>query len=132
MSVHAYDLLARGVTTAPSSGGTITKPASGATITLWTSADNQNSTNGGRRYKRLALSLYSSHASGASGVSFEESIDGSNWRTLVQYTLSATTYTKYYVAVSAPFVRVRYTNSANTLTTWEMSLFGDEDERGNV
>lgn len=127
-----YVLLRRGVTTVAAGSGEQAKPASGATITLFTSADNQNSSYGGPRFKRLIVNIYSSHASAASGLKFQESVNGSDWRDLVSYSISATTYTKNIVAVSAPYVRVTYENSANTLTTWEMSVLGDVEERGNV
>tara|TARA_R110000868_G_scaffold85529_4_gene240558 strand:+ start:1363 stop:1758 length:396 start_codon:yes stop_codon:yes gene_type:complete len=120
-----YIKLARGTTLGTEDPGLVAKPASGATITLWSSASNQNSSFGGPRFKRLIVSIYSSHASAASGLAFQESHDGTNWRDLVSYSISATTYTRSDVAVAAPYVRVRYTNSANTLTTWEMSVLGD-------
>lgn len=129
----AYVLLARGLTTDPSSGeANVTKPGSGSTITMWQSADNRNSTFGGARFKRLILDIYSSHASGSSGLKFQESMDGTTYRDLVTYTVSATTKTKYYVSVAAPFLKVAYTNSANVLTTWEFVLYGDTEERGTV
>lgn len=124
-----YVALRRGVLAPATGSGEQDDPASGATITIWASNSNVGSSYSGSRWKRLELSIYSSHASDTNGVKFEESHDGTNWRTLVEYTLSATTYTKYDVAVSAPYVRVRYVNSANTLTAWEMSLFGDTEER---
>jgi len=124
-----YVTLARGVASPAAGSGEQSAPTSGETKTIWASNTNMNSAYAGTRWKRLILSIYSSHASATDGVKFEESADGTNWRSLVTYTLSATTYTKYIVAPAAPYVRVRFENSANTLTSWEMSLLGDTCER---
>ena len=107
----------------------VTAPGSGATITLWSSAGNLVQATGGARYKRIIVNVYASHVSAASGLQFDESVDNTNWRNVVSYTIAATTYTKSFVAVAAPFVRVRYVNSANVLSTWEMTVLGDQDER---
>ena len=127
---NGYVLLARGVLSATAGTGQISAPARGATLTLLSTSTTNSAE--GTRWKKLILSAYSSHVSAADGVLFEESIDGTNYRTLVSYTLAATTYTKYYVTVSAPILRVKYTNSANTLTAFELSLMGDPNERGQV
>lgn len=134
MANHSgYVLLRRGVTTVATGAGDQAKPGSSATITLWESDPAATSnTRLGLQHKRVVVNLYSSHASATDGLSFEESNDNTNWRVLVTYTLAATTYSKYYVAMCAPFTRVRYTNSANTLTTWESAVLGDANERGNV
>jgi hypothetical protein len=132
-----YVQLARGVLTPPTPNpeGYIAAPGSGATITLWQSAPTPSNDrrsigpNRGRRFKRLVVNIYSSHASAVNGLAFQESQDETNWRDVVTYTIAATTYTKNYVAVSAPFVRVVYTNSAAVLTAWEMSVLGDAYER---
>lgn len=109
----------------------VAAPGSGATVTLWLSTDNSRLAMQTARVKRLIINVYSSHASAANGLQIDESNDGgpTNWRNVVSYTVAATTYTKNYVAVSAPYVRVRYVNSANLLTTWEYSVLTDEDER---
>lgn len=111
--------------------GAVAAPASGATITLWSSSGNVVQATQGARYKRLVINVYASHLSAASGLQIDESVDNSNWRNVVSYSIAATTYTKSYVSVSAPFVRVRYVNSANTLSTWEMSVLGDQQERAS-
>jgi hypothetical protein len=111
--------------------GAVAAPVSGATITLWSSIGNVTQATQGARYKRIIASIYSSHASAANGLSFQESVDATNWREVIAYSISAATYTKSYVSMSAPFLRVRYTNSASTLTTWEMSVLGDQDERAS-
>lgn len=127
-SSRGYVLLRRGQTTAETGSGDLAKPGSGATITLWASNSNVNSTYAGARWKRLIVNLYVSHASVASGLVFAESQDGTNYRTLVAYTVAATTYTKNTVSVSAPYIKITYQNDTNVLTTWEMSVLGDSEE----
>ncbi len=132
---RGYALLARGLTTAPATGEkNITKPGSGSTITIWDSTLNQGAANAnvGRRIKRLILAINSSADSGASGVIFESSPDGgTNWVA----TSTAQTYTTvsgrtvYYVSVAGLDFRIRYTNSASVLTTWQVELFADYYER---
>lgn len=129
-------VLSRGITTPPTEGSPyVAKPASSATITLWDSTSNlltpALANPIGARYKRLGVGIYVSHASLASGLQFDVSVDGSNWRNLVSYTIAATTLTVNYVSTIAPHVRVRYVNDANTLTTWEMWVIGDESERAS-
>lgn len=104
----------------------VAAPASGATITLWASSATSTSN---ARFKKVIVNIYSSHASAASGLQIDESVDNSTWRNVDSFTIAATTYTKSYVSVSAPFVRAVYINSASTLTTWEMSVLTDEQER---
>lgn len=109
--------------------GTVAAPGSGATITLWSSTGNEVQATQGARYKKLVASLYVSHLSAANGLQFDESVDNTNWRNVASFSIAATTYTKSYVTVSAPYVRVRYVNAANVLTTWEMSVCGDQADR---
>ena len=110
--------------------GAVAAPASGATITLWSSDGNANIPTQAARYKKLIINLYVSHLSAASGLQVDESNDGgTTWRNLASYSIAATTYTKTYQTVSAPHVRVRYVNSANTLSTWELSVLGDQSDR---
>ncbi len=111
--------------------GAVAAPGSGATITLWSSAGNILVATQGARWKRLIINVNSSAASAASGLQIDESPDGTNWDNLVSYSVSANTFSKYYVSVGAPFVRVRYVNSANVLTTWRMSILGDQTERAS-
>lgn len=106
-------------------------PASSATVTLWASNSNITSTTGASHYKRLVINNYSSSASAANGLQIDESFDGTTWYNVVSYSISATTYTKSYVSVAAPYVRVRYVNSANTLTTWGAVVVGDRSERAS-
>lgn len=128
MTDDQQQLLAWGSGT-PLSNGTVGPPASGATITLWSSTGNEAQATQGARYKKLVASLYVSHLSAASGLTFEESVDNSNWRVVLAFSIAAATYTKSYCTVSAPYVRVRYVNAANVLTTWEMSVCGDQSDR---
>jgi len=127
MTEDGQQLLATSYSTAGSQS--VAAPGSSATITLWAGAANVVQSTAGARWKRIIVNIYSSAASAASGLQFDESVDNSNWRNVVSYSISATTYTKNYVSVSAPFVRVRYVNSANVLTTWEMTVLGDQTER---
>ena len=127
-----YVKLQHGVLSPTAGSGEHAAPTAGETKTLWVSNANVNNTYGGAKFKRLICNIYSSHASVADGLKFEESNDGSTWRTLVNYSVAANTYTKNIVATDAPFVRVRYANPAVTLTAWEMSIYGDHEERGNV
>ena len=112
--------------------GKVDKPASGATITLWSSTTN-GTKGAGRHYKGVYINIFSSHASAANGLTVEESSDeGTTWDAVATGTsISATTYTKTYVKVSAPEVRVRYANSASVVTTWRGSVMGDLMERSN-
>jgi hypothetical protein len=127
------ETLARWKTGATSSTGYVTAPGSGATITIWDSGANDPSGTKGHRWKRLVMSSTASADSGANGVSFEISSDnGTNWDVLIQYTDTAAGAPNiHYVSVSAPRIRVRYTNSAAVLTTWRGSLIGDEYERAS-
>ncbi len=106
--------------------GDVATPASEATVVLWTSENNN-----GRAWKAIVANIYSSHVSATDGLMFEESNDGgTTWETLVTYTIAATAYSKREVQVSAPMVRVRYVNSANTLSAFRFSVLGDAVGRG--
>lgn len=123
-------ILAKWTTAGTAAQGFIAAPGNGSTITIWDSNAGGKSPNGGARFKRLILDNFSSHASAANGVSFEESSDdGANWEVLIQYTQTAAGYDKRYVSVSAPRVRLQYINSAAVLTAWRGCLIGDEYER---
>lgn len=108
----------------------VAAPGSGSTIVLWSSAGNISQATQGARYKRLIININSSAASAANGLQVDESEDGTNWDNLVSFSIAANTRTKNFVVVGAPFVRVRYVNSANVLSTWRMSVLGDQNERG--
>ncbi len=81
---------------------------------------------GALRYRRLIWTVYSSHASATNGVSFEGSVDGTNWDLLDQYTLAATTATTYIYHVRTRHVRLVFTNTNGTITAFRASLVGDE------
>lgn len=121
------EIKATWITGGTAANGYIAAPGSGATVTLWDSNADGTAKGKGARYKRVIVSVTSSAASGANGLSFEESWDdGTNWDVLTTYTISAATYTKNVVAMSAPRLRVRYTNSASVLTTWRGGVIVDE------
>jgi hypothetical protein len=109
----------------------VAAPGSAATITLWSSVTAGLPATTGARFKRIIVNVIASSASAASGLQFDESVDGSNWDNLISYSVSANTYTKSYVSMAAPFLRVRYVNSANVLTTWRMAVLGDQTERAS-
>lgn len=133
-------ILARWKTGGTAANGYIVAPGSGATITLWDSGADEAAqqlqvTSGtkGIRLKRLIYTSTSSADSGASGVSFEQSSNnGSTWNVIVTYTDTAAGAPNiHYVSISFPRVRVRYTNSASVLTTWDGQIVGDEYERAS-
>ena len=103
-----------------------------AATTIWSSLNSAIAATGvtappeAVRYRRLIWVVYSSHVSAANGVSFEGSMDGTNWDVLDQYTLAATTATSYVYHVRTRHVRLVYTNSTNTITAWRSELVGDE------
>ena len=121
-------LLAKWNTGMTDADGFVTAPGSAATITIW---DSGSTVNAGTRYKLLVMTNTPSHDSGASGVSFQVSSDnGLNWDTYITYTdTAAGSPNVHWVALAAPRMRVRYTNSANVLTTWRGNLMADEYER---
>jgi hypothetical protein len=121
------ELKAKWVTGGTAIQGMVVAPGSGATITLWDSGGASVGASQGTRYKRVIVNVFASAASAASGLSFQESHDdGTNWDELVAFSILATTYTKNTVAMSAPRLRVRYTNSASVLTTWRGGVIVDE------
>ena len=127
------ELLKRWTLTGTAAQGYVAAPGSGATITIWDSGNNDPSGSRAVRWKRLIYTNTASADSGANGVSFEASYDnGTNWDVIVQYSdTTAGAPNIRYVSVSAPRLRVRYTNSAAVLTSWRGSLVGDEYERAS-
>lgn len=116
-----------------STDAAVTQPASGVTVDLFDTTKIRTRTASavgrGQRRKRLILNLYSSHLSAASGVTFEESDDGgSNWRVKNRRFLPATTRRRFVFRPTAPEWRVRFANSANTLTAFQWSLLADDDD----
>lgn len=109
------------------------QPASGGTATLFDSTAVARANNGAK-FKSIIINVESSHDSAANGLEISESDDsGTNWSVVY-----ARTYTQavdgrlkvIYKLIAAPDVRVRYTNSANALTTWRWSVLVDVRERG--
>lgn len=127
------ETLARWITGGTVAQGYVVAPGSAATITIWDSGSNDPSGSKGARWKRLIMTNTASADSGASGVVFQVSSDnGTNWDTIVSYTDTAAGAPNiHYVSVSAPRLRVRYTNSAAVLTAWRGHLIGDEYERAS-
>jgi hypothetical protein len=137
---NRQEQLARWITGGTAANGYVAAPASAATITIYDSGSNEAQqqlqvTTGskGTRFKRVIMSSTSSHDSGASGVSFQASFDnGANWDVVVTYTDTAAGAPNiHYVSVAFPRWRIRYTNSANTLTAWRGCVVGDEYERAS-
>lgn len=120
-------LLARGFLLG-TAGGNNAAPASGATVTLLQTTDNLAFV-GGVPFARVELNVYSSHDSGASGVVFSSTFDrGTNYRTQDTETyLNANGPTTYSYLMRGGGVKIAYTNSANTLTAWEMEIWGVYD-----
>ncbi len=67
-------------------------------------------------YAQIQVSVFSSHASAANGLSVQQSSDNSNWDITDTFTVSATTAMVISVPAQARYFRVVYTNGA-TLTT---------------
>lgn len=118
--------LVRGFLLGTSAGGNA-PPGSGATITIFDSTiANLAAWRDGLPFYRLELDVYSSHDSGANGVVFSSSFDrGTNFRTqrTETYTNAAGPVVYDYL-VAGGHVKIAYTNSANSLTAWEMEVFG--------
>lgn len=107
-----------------------TAPTSGQQITLLDSANMSN----GAWTRKVIANLRSSHISAASGLEFQATWDnGATWNDIVAYTVPALTvgvpFSIYEVALNYPRWRIMYTNSANTLTTWQGNLAMLLDER---
>lgn len=132
MTINPRTVVRRGLlSTLVPAGSTafVTQPTSGQTITLYNSLEEP--VNAPMRYRRLFLGIYSSHVSATagtdSGVIFDHSFDaGTNYDLQETYTLAATTGTVYNLHVRSPWFKLRYKNSANTLTAWRFVLWGDE------
>jgi hypothetical protein len=107
----------------------VAQPASGATVTLFNSTANSGAIGRGARFKTLVVNVQSSHDSAANGLVIEESDDdGVTWTAIYTKSYVAATDLRFKVrtgAISAPELRVRFTNSANALTTWRFSVLGD-------
>lgn len=131
-------LLARGKFAPSGNETTIPVPASGATVTLFDSTLNGNKLTPipGLPFERLQVNIYSSHDSAASGVVFSSDFDGgnaatpssSNWRSQsTQSFTNAAAPTTYDYLIKGGHAKVTYQNSANTLTAWEVEVYGVYD-----
>lgn len=133
-------LLARGKFSPSGNETTIPVPASGATVTLFDSTLNGNGVPPipVLPFERIQVNLHSSHNSAASGVVFNSDFDGgnatspssSNWRQQSTQTFTAggtgDPATWDYL-LRGGHVQVTYQNSANTLTAWEVEVYGVYD-----
>lgn len=109
--------------------GNVTAPAAEATVTLYSSTANVGAVGRGQRFKALHLNIYSSHASGASGVVFSESNDGgTNFEVKNRRFLPAAVYRRFTFRPKSPEWKIAFTNSASTLTAFRWSLMGDEGD----
>ena len=110
-----------------------TQPASGGVATLYDSTATVKS-NRGSKAKALVINVESSHDSATDGLAISESDDNAaNWKTVYTrtYTQAVDGRLKViYKLIGAPDVRVQFTNSANTLTTFRWAVLTDERERG--
>ena len=111
-------------------------PGNGATITLQTIMDPAaTSVTSGVQpaswYTWLVLALVASHDSGASGVSVEVSYDaGVTWRVMgTSSYVAANGWWKFKQHITVGGVmRLRYTNSANVLTTFTGCVYLSNEE----
>lgn len=97
-------------------------PGSGATITVHTFNDPSviNAS-----WKWLCFAIVSSHDSAANGISVEVSYDGgATWDVIgtSSYT-AANGWWKFKKHLTEGLMRLRYTNSANVLTTWRGKVY---------
>lgn len=121
--------IARGVLNPAAGSGEQSPPGSGATIVIYDSTATSNGLQGNVAvpFARLVLTINSSANDAAPGIFWEGSDDnGLHWDTMNPsdtYT-TASGLMVFDRPVTMPQVRIRYTNSANVLTTWRMSLIG--------
>lgn len=127
--------IARGILAPVAGDPEQSPPGSGATITIYDSTLDKPTgikSKESQPFGRIRLTMYSSHDSAASGVVFNLSEDyGAHWRqqSAQSYT-NAGGVTSYDLNASgAADVQILYTNSANVLTAWEMSLVGIVGDR---
>jgi len=129
--------IARGVLTPAAGSGETAPPASGATITIYDSTANNNGLQGNPAipFTRLVLTVKASADGAASGITCEGSNDnGAHWETMqaaVSY-LTASGLMTFDFPVTMPQARIKYVNSAATLTVWEMSLIGVIGDRAKT
>jgi hypothetical protein len=111
-------------------------PASGAQIQLFDSATDLPPNRGGQEAKRLVINIRTSHISAASGLEIQATWDnGASWWDAYSFTVPALSvgipFSIYDVPVAFPRFRVMYTNSANTLTTWQGNIEAYFDVRSS-
>ncbi len=103
-------------------------PGSGATITIYDQTADHNGVGNQKPacpFDRITFTLMSSHDSGASGVVFSESEDGTNFDTVSSQTYTASNgLTTFDFLCRGGHPKIAYTNSANVLTSWRYTLTG--------
>lgn len=119
----------RGKLTVPAGDPEQAAPTSGQTITLYDQTLDSTNAPGNQKvlppWSRIRLTLFSSHDSGANGVVYAESQDGTNFDTLSTFTyLNANGSSTYDFLYRGGHPKITYTNSANTLTSWRYTLEG--------
>lgn len=135
MDVPHRVLLARGKFSPSANETTIPVPASGATVTLLDSTLNGDGIPPipVLPFERIQVNLYSSHDSAANGVVFSSNFDGgnagapasTNWRQQsTQSFTNASGATTWDYLLRGGHVKATYQNSANTLTAWEVEVYG--------
>ena len=135
-TVNREILIARGVLAPAAGSGEQAAPGSAATITIYDSTVNSNGLQFSTPlpFSRLVLTILSSNDSGAQGVVVNGSDDnGLHWDLVQigQSYLAANGLTTFDILVVTPQVQIKYTNSANVLTSWRMSLTGVLGDRAH-
>ena len=127
---HEPVVLYRGTTTPKAGSGETAGPGSGATVILYdATATNQSPGYNIRpcQFTRITGDIVSSHDSGALGVIVEMSDDGTQWDAAVGFPSTYTAASGRLVLdilVTSPFLRIKYTNSAASLTKWQVNILG--------
>lgn len=133
-------VLYRGVTAPAAGTSEQAGPAANATITLYDSTQDKPAGHARARptqFTRVTWNLLSSHDSAAGGVFIEESADGSQWDSVQTGTYpatysAATGAAVYDIFISKPYFRLRYTNSNNSLTKWQVNVQGSTGDRAKA
>jgi hypothetical protein len=133
----SYVVLATRNLAGDASAGIEAAPGSGATVTLYDSGatDDPKIKPLGAVWKHVCLTIVSSHDSAANGLVLEEHRGDAagTWdaTSFAETYAAANGLWKYYIDPGARRWRLRYTNSANTLTAFRSEVLGDADQRGS-
>jgi|SRR5215831_6130677 len=137
-TVNRPIIIRRGIMNPASGAPEQAQPGNGSTITIFDSTANHNGVGNqiqGLPFSRLVLAIFSSHDSAATGLVVTESGDGVNFHaapTYPQTYTAASGDTIYDIAVLRPHYKITYQNSANNLTSWDMSLTGVYGDRAKT